>query len=410
MKSQFVCGRGLLLAWIAITLQCSLAESVAVDGGNSNALRNDQQKRLSGKCGPNCTWEYDSSAANRLIFSGSGEIQGFTQSPRELPWYGLLSTIYSVRIEKGITSIGYGAFFNSTQMRGAVVSDTVTSIGNYSFAYSPLFYYVSLPAVTTVKDYAFYGCTNLHNLELSNDLTDIGIGAFSGCDFLSSVQLPNSLNSIGDSAFEVSGLTSIAIPDSVTSLGMKAFSGCYALKSVSLGKGLTEVKFGTFSGCERLQSVSFSDSLIDIGMSAFNDCELLESVTIPASVSSIGGFAFAGCTSLTHVCYEGKSDPAHGEDNQAFSKCTSLGQINVLESVYEDNTFCGKPVSKGETCLKKSSDSSFTEYSSLASSTPSTHTKSESQNYDGAKLASKPNEFFIMFVVLLTAAVFSYHL
>jgi len=175
---------------------------------------------------------------------------------------------------------------------------------------------------------------------------------------------------------------------------------------VSLGKGVTHIEFGTFSGCESLTSVTFSDTLNCIGGSSFNGCKELKSMTIPASVSSIEGYAFAGCSGLSHVCYLGKRDPASEVVSTAFSGCTSLAEVNVIENNYEDEVFCGKQVSKGDTCEKKSS--SFEDPSSSSRSPSSTEYSSgssgEKPNFSGAKLDSKPNEF-VMFIMSFSVLV-----
>ena len=69
-------------------------------------------------------------------------------------------------------------------------------------------------SVTSIGDYAFYGCTGLTNITIPNSVTTIEYSAFSGC----------------------TGLTSVTIPNSLITIRVGAFYGCTALKSVYLLK------------------------------------------------------------------------------------------------------------------------------------------------------------------------------
>ena len=58
-------------------------------------------------------------------------------------------------------------------------------------------------------------------------VTSIRAYAFYGCSGLTSISLPGNITSIGDATFELcSGLTSINIPENVTSIGRDAFAYC----------------------------------------------------------------------------------------------------------------------------------------------------------------------------------------
>ena len=110
------------------------------------------------------------------------------------------------------------------------------------------------------------------------------------------------VTSIRNYAFEgCSGLTSITIPDSVTSIGNYAFNSCSGLTSVTIGNSVTSIGDYVFFSCRSLTSVTIPDSVTSIGAAAFNSCSGLTSATIGNSVTSIGNFAFSGCIGLTSV-------------------------------------------------------------------------------------------------------------
>ena len=77
--------------------------------------------------------------------------------------------------------------------------------------------------------------TEIANLIIPNSVTSIGDYAFAYCSGLTSVTIPNSVASIGGSAFyECSGLTSVTIGSGVTHIGDKAFNGADIPTIISL--------------------------------------------------------------------------------------------------------------------------------------------------------------------------------
>ncbi len=71
-------------------------------------------------------------------------------------------------------------------------------------------------------------------------VTSIGNYAFYGCTGLTEITIPNSVTSIGSYAFEsCSGLTSVTIPNSVTTIGWWAFWACTNLTQVTIGYNVT---------------------------------------------------------------------------------------------------------------------------------------------------------------------------
>ena len=137
--------------------------------------------------------------------------------------------------------------------------------------------------VTSIGDFAFYGCASLTNVTIPNSVTSIGRNAFSDC----------------------SSLTSVTIPKRVTNIGVQAFDGCTSLTSITIPNSVTSIEDDAFSRCSSLTSVTIGNSVTSIGESAFSDCTSLTSVTIPNSVTSIGDGAFYGCNNLTTIYFQG---------------------------------------------------------------------------------------------------------
>lgn len=129
-----------------------------------------------------------------------------------------------------------------------------------------------------ICDDAFFKCSSLTSIVISNSVVSIGDNAFKGCNSLSNVVIPNSVTTIEAGAFwDCSSLTSIVIPNSVVSIGGSVFSGCSSLTSTLI-----------------------PNSVVSIGDSAFEDCRFLLIIDIPDSVTSIGNSAFSGCNNLSY--------------------------------------------------------------------------------------------------------------
>ena len=193
-----------------------------------------------GVCGDDVTWTLGNNGV--VTISGTGDMYDFEIS--NSPWYRCANAIF-MPITK------------------AVISDGVTSIGNYAFNY----------------------LSQLKEINLPEGITRIGNGAFCDCG-VANLELPDSLREIGKGAFEGAKLTSVTIPKNVTSIGSQAFYYCRKLKTVTISDGVTVISEWMF-----------------------NHCTNLESITIPAGVTVIGGSAFYDCLRLTDVHYgKGEKD------------------------------------------------------------------------------------------------------
>ncbi len=90
--------------------------------------------------------------------------------------------------------------------------------------------------MTSIGGYAFYGCSNLAEIKLSDSITSIGDHTFLGCGSLKKITIPDGVISIGDQAFyQCTNLAEIIFPDSVTSIGRSVLYGCSPLLNIFYG-------------------------------------------------------------------------------------------------------------------------------------------------------------------------------
>ena len=242
-----------------------------------------------------------------------------------------ITSFYELQYFTGLTSID-AAFYNCSSLTSITIPNGVTSIGRSAFSGCSSLTSVTIPnSVTSIGDYAFHNCSGLTSITIPNSVTSIGEEAFENCSGLTSITIPNSVTSIGWGAFQnCSGLTSVTIPNSVTSIGGSTFSGCSGLTSITIGNSVTSIGSSAFYGCSKLTSVTIPNSVTSIGSSAFYGCRGLTSVTIPNSVTSIGLHAFQNCTSLTSITIP---NSVTSISEWAFGYCSSLTSITIPNSV-----------------------------------------------------------------------------
>ncbi len=347
---------GALLAALAIFAGILLTstEDVAASG-------------TSGSCGDNLTWSYSSGV---LTISGTGAMYDYPvydtpSSSQCMPWYSYKSSITTVNISEGVTSIGACAFWGCSSLTSVTTPSTITTIGYAAFADCTGLKDATIKA-GYVGEAAFIRCSSMTKVTVGSSVTGFGISAFENCSSLqgvyisdvaawcainfggylanpldyarhiylngteiTSLQIPSGVTSVGAHAFEyATSITSVSVPSSVTSIGDYAFYGCTGLTSVTLPtSGLQSIGASAFDSCSQVKSVSIPDSVSYVGTyafawtqiasanvkqgiiegGAFIGCGCMVSVTLGSGVTSIGDNAFYGCAALKNVYYEGSA-------------------------------------------------------------------------------------------------------
>ncbi len=275
----------------------------------------DANAATSGTYGNNLTWILNSGT---LTVSGIGAMFDYGII-NAVPWYSSRSSIKTVIIENGVTSIGAHAFYYCTSLTSVTIPDSVTSIGGSAFYGCTSLTSVTIPdSVTSIEVSAFYGCTSLTSITIPDSVTSIGVSAFYGCTSLTSVIISDTAMIIGKKAFyntayynnesnwtdgvlyignhliiaDTNIAETYAIKYGTITIAARAFYNCTSLTSVTIPDSVTSIGEDAFYNCTSLTSVTIPDSVTNIGGSAFRACKALNSITIPDSVISIGSEAF----------------------------------------------------------------------------------------------------------------------
>ena len=195
----------------------------------------------SGTCGYNLTWTLSNGT---LTISGTGAMKDYYSYSRS-PWYDYRSSIKSVIINDGVTSIGVCAFDGCSSLTSVTIPNSVTRIEDYAFSDCSKLTSITIPNSVTRIGYSFYGCKSLTSINV--DSNNPNYSSVDGVLFnkekttlvaypggkQGAYTIPNSVTSIGYTAFHgCSSLTSVTIPNSVTSIGESAFYGCDKLVDV----------------------------------------------------------------------------------------------------------------------------------------------------------------------------------
>lgn len=229
---------------------------------------------------------------------------------------------------KGNASFGYIFGTDSYEMQKAFIPANLHKV-------------IISDQVKSISSYAFYGCKQISECQLPNNLVDIyGYYAFAKTG-IKSLTFPISLKSIGTYTFVDTDLQRVDISDINSFLQINSDSTFGGNAELYLnGKLVTEVRFP--DGIKEIQPVL-------AGISS------LQKVVIPDSATNMrsNAGAFENCKNLEEVVFEGT--PQIKEMWRTFTGCSSLKSVHIpasvtfftnspfagchYESVYYDGTF-----------------------------------------------------------------------
>ena len=268
------------------------------------------------------------------------------------------SGLTSVTIGNGVTSIGDDAFSGCTGLKEVRISDLVAwcNIEFEDYDSNPLYYAHNLclngesvttlvvpTCVTSIGNYAFYGCSNFSNVTIPTSVTSIGNGAFRDCSKLANITLPAAVTSIGSDAFRgctnlktVYNFSNIKLSKSSKSNGYVAYyastlfnapggsiEGDYVFTTID---GIPALSYYIGSATSLTLPANYQGGTYTIAAETFKSNTKITSITIPASVTTIGSKAFESCTSLQTITLQGHTTTI---EEYAFNKCSNLTAVHT---------------------------------------------------------------------------------
>lgn len=211
-------------------------------------------------------------------------------------------------IPNSVITIGYAAFRCCRSLTEIVIPDSVTSIGGNAFESCSYLTSVTIGSgVTKIGSSAFLSCNRLSNVIVSDPAAwlKISFGGSSanpltyanslyvGDELLTDLVIPGTVTSIRSYAFNgCTSITSVYIPQSVTSIDQYAFNGMNSLKTVRYA--------GSQADWLNIQISSYNESLTNLtpeyDQSLADYCRITTAATEHGTVAVDNAMAKVGDT------------------------------------------------------------------------------------------------------------------
>ena len=310
------------------------------------------------------------------------------------------SGLTSVTIPNSVTSIENYAFDDCTGLTNISIPNSVTSIDGSAFSGCTGLTSITIPErVTSLDGSTFNGCTNLKRIEVSpnnenyssyngvlldkdgynlircpegksgNFVVPDSVGciesyAFYNCTNLTNIHISENVNEIEGFAFEnCKSLQKFVLTDNVYTIGYyggwyeeSMFKGCENLKEIEVGSGndnyssvdgvLYDKEVEKLIYCPAKKSGEYivPKSIKSVTDYAFEDCNSLESIVLPESMPKFSLYGLECCPSLKSIKVTGNNAYYSAEDGVLFNKdkteiyvfpCNKEGNYTIPNSVTE---------------------------------------------------------------------------
>ncbi|MBP5514777.1 MAG: leucine-rich repeat protein [Bacteroidaceae bacterium] len=297
----------------------------------------------------NCTASVGTGSQNKPAVNA--DVTDALVIPNTITFYGQTFTVnavtnyafYQTRISEidlseQITSIGNYAFYGCTELTNVTGGESIVSIGQYAFYNTKLTKAFIPDNVETIGNYAFQNISTLKEIAFGPKVQSINSNIFYNGNYTyiekfvfngTYTEIPNNFLRYNTATKEV------ILGNQITSVGSYAFYG-NKFSEINLPTGLTNIGNYAFYNCDSLRTITLPDQLTTIGQYAFYDCDALINITIPDGITSIGENTFYSCDKLQEVA-GGENVTTIG--NYAFAYCSSLTSFDCHNKVTTLNQY-----------------------------------------------------------------------
>ena len=273
-------------------------------------------------------------------------------------------SLNSITIPPMVRNIENGTFRNCHALTTVSLPDSLLSIGSYEFYYGS-----EAPMYHTRAAGAFEQCLSLSSIVIPRFVSLIGNYAFLGCTNLTEIVFPDTICRLCPLAFSRCGIVQLNLPNNIEELGYGVFSKCTSLQEVTIPRNMWHIGHYTFDSCVNLTTVNFNadscwwgaegycwssgsanpclesrlwlncpnfttlnigDNVKLLTAGLFSGASGITEVTIPPSVKRMGNGVFSGCASLTVVNYNADTMEYYGD---SFGGCPNLTSLSIGNNV-----------------------------------------------------------------------------